>query len=281
MKFVTTLLAALISTAAAAPAIVWTGENGGAVKHSSELIDATTVVSSVVAGSKDTNVIFVVARTLTGSEGLTGLTTSGALPKLASKYPEATAVHHYVRGIESFDALLKHSNASSDNVVETSLKEFQNRATTNADKASVAADGSVANAPELIIVTVGNNASPAEIDAAVTSAIEDPKVGSVVLTAVRGVSEVKLERDVNAKMNYYEMNQKNDRRRLEDGQQQDGQYYSSTDGIYFVNQTPNIFTGLMFFFFFIMVTYVGIGCMDMIAGQEVYVTKYPVIGREA
>ena len=77
---------------------------------------------------------------------------------------------------------------------------------------------------------------------------------------------------------YFNTQKRFSRRRLEDGNDDDN---SSSDVLYFVNFTPNIFSGVMFFFFFSAVTFTGISCMGMIAGQEVYVTKYPTIGREA
>ncbi len=278
MKFVSTLLAALISSAAAAPAIVWSGSEGS-VQHYSDVIDAKTVISSVTPeASTTTSVVFVVGRDEHGSEGLTGLTSSGALPNVASKYVDATSVHHYVRGIESVEVLAKDVKASNANVIEASLHEFQNRKVNAAANSAVSSEGVVSSATELYVVNVPADAAPAEIDMAITSAIEDGKVGSVVLTAVRGVSEVKLERDVNARKMYREMQQKTSRRRLEDG---NGGNDNSNQGVYFVNFTPNIFSGLLFFLFFTVTTYIGVGCMNNIAGQDVYVTKYPTIGREA
>lgn len=284
MKFVSTLLAALISSAAAAPAIVWSGAEGS-VKHSSDVIDAKTVISSVApeANTSASSVVFVVGRDEHGSDGLTGLTSSGALPNVATKYADATSVHHYVRGIESVQILAKDAKASTANanvnVIETSLKEFQAGKNSDTAEGSVSGATAASAAAELYVVHVPANSAPAEIDAAITSAIDDSKVGSVVLTAVRGISEVKLERDVNSRKRYREMQQQTSRRRLEDGG--DNGDDNSNDGIYFVNFTPNIFSGLLFFLFFTVTTYVGIGCMGSIAGQEVYVTKYPTIGREA
>ena len=267
MKLLSIILSALISSAAAAPAIIWSGTKAD-YKHSSDVIDAHALVSNVVSGSDSSlkNVVFVVGRDAHGSEGLTGLTSAGMLPKISSKYADASSVHHYVRGIESVDTITKDAKVFSENVVASSLSHY---------KAAVESDAS-----NLVVVNVSADASPSDIDAAVTSAIEDSKVGSVVLTAVRGLSEVKLERNANAKKSMYKMQPKNNgRRRLEDAE--DGNDNGDdTAGIYFVHFTPNIFAGLLFMFFFLSVTYVGIGCMGMIAGQDVYVSKYPTIGRE-
>ncbi len=281
MRTVSTLVAALITTAAAAPAIVWTGGAGSSTRQSSEVIEARALLSSAASESSLSNVVFVVGRDEHGSEGLTGLTASGSLPKVSSKYADANIVHHYVRGVESVDTLQKHAEAAnpSANVVKTSLSDFKVHHINNNEhsSASVGSDGNIANSADTIVVNVPVDAAPAEIDSAVSSAIENSKVGSVVLTSVRGITEVKLERDIKAKQNFYEMQQKHSRRRLEDADQGDE---DATEAIYFVNYTPNIFAGLLFFFFFVAITYVGLGCMDMIAGQDVYVSKYPTIGRE-
>lgn len=274
MKLFPTFIATLISSVSAAPAIVWTAEKTS-LTHSSDLIDVSTIFSNVASSPESSlyNVVFVVGRDANGSEGLTGLTSSGSLPKVASKYTQASNVHHYVRGIESFDSLLKDAKASTSNVVETSLVDYRE------SMKQVDATEPAPSSPKLVVVSVPADDASADIDAAVVSAIEDEKVGSVILTAVRGLSEVKLERNTNAKKNLHQMQYKaTGRRRLEDNR--NGNNNGSNDGIYFVNFTPNIFSGLLFFSFFVGVTYVGLGCMNMIAGQDVYVSKYPSIGRE-
>jgi|AntRauTorckE5430_2_1112549.scaffolds.fasta_scaffold00521_2 hypothetical protein len=268
MKLVSIILSALLSSAAAAPAIVWSSAKAES-KHSSDVINSHAFVSNLVSGSDSSlkSVVFVVGRDVHGSEGLTGLTSTGKLPKISSMYADASSVHHYVRGIDSVETITKDAKDFSDNVVASSLKLYQ--AAVDSDKSKV------------IVVKVSADADPSEIDAAVASVIENSKVGSVVLTAIRGLSEVKLERNANARKTMYKMQPKEKgRRRLEDNANDDNNGSTSTDGIYFVHFTPNIFAGLLFMFFFFAVTYVGIGCMGMIAGQDVYVTKYPTIGRE-
>lgn len=269
------LLSALVSVSAA-PAIVWSKSSSttGPI-HSSALLDATSLVS---AGSDKKQVVFLLGRDESGNEGLTALTTSNSIPKVAERYSEASAVHHYVRGIESVDSLVAQTNAE-----RKSLLEFN----------SLPVDEKTSD------VTVVNlaSASPAEIDAAVSSALNDASVDTVILTSVRGVSEVKLERDVANRKNYYDqmkqsvanakiknmqkMATQQNRRRLEDRDNENENGDGSTDGIYFVNFTPNIFSGLLFFGFFIFITFVGFGCLNMIVGQQDnYVSKYPAIGKE-
>jgi len=68
-------------------------------------------------------------------------------------------------------------------------------------------------------------------------------------------------------------------RRLEDAG--DDANAADNSGVYYVNMTPNIFAGLLFMFLFTFVAYLGIACMSMIQGQDVYVNKLPSIGREA
>lgn len=172
---------------------------------------------------------------------------------------------------------MKDAKASTSNVVESSLVDYRESMKQDSATEPAAAEG--ASSPKMIVVRVPAEAASADIDAAVVSAIEDEKVGSVVLTGVRGLSEVKLERNANAKKNFYQMQYKaTGRRRLEDNP--NGNNDGSYDGIYYVNFTPNIFSGLLFMSFFMVLTYVGLGCMNMIAGQDVYVSKYPSIGRE-
>ena len=266
MKTVSTLLAALITSAAAAPAIVWTGESSAQL-HSS----GVTGLRSLVKASAGSAVFFVIDRDENGSEGLTGLTTSGALPKVSSKYGEASSIHHSVVGIETIQTVAKELGS----VTATTLQEY--RSSTGVNEAAVNHDGKIA--ADIKLVTISNQASPAEIDSIVAAAIEDSSVGSVVLTSIRGLSEVKFERDLRAKKEFSAANRRKSRRRLDEN----GQYYgdAAAEVLYFVHFTPNIFSAFLFFLFFAAVTLVGIRCMGMIAGQEVYVTKYPTIGREA
>jgi hypothetical protein len=269
------LLSTLVSVSAA-PAIVWSKSSAASGPiHSSALLDAASLVND---NSDKKQVVFLLGRDESGNEGLTPLTISNSIPKVAERYAEASAVHHYVRGIESVDSLVAQTNAE-----RRSLLEFN----------SLPVDEKTSD------VTVVNlaSASPSEIDAVVSSALNDASVDTVILTSVRGVSEVKLERDVANRKNYHDqmkqsvanakfknmqkmMNQQN-RRRLEDRGDDNENADGSTDGIYFVNFTPNIFSGLLFFGFFIFITFVGFGCLNMIVGQQDnYVSKYPAIGKE-
>lgn len=301
MKIVA-VLSTILGYAAAAPAIVWSGESNGAI-HSSDVTDVSSIVKSTV-GNANANeaslegVIFVVNRDLEGSDGLTSLSASGALPTIGSKYESAHSIHHYVRGIDNTGAVVKSTKAgagTSRSVVETTLHEFNHAITSPEAAMEVGADGitfapsnrarSLASA-DLMIVHISNNAEARDIDSIVSSAIDNSKIGTVILTAVRSRDEVKLERNLAAKARHYGQNHPiSSRRRLEDADNnKDGNNDDEDDdvtGVYFVNYTPNILSGVLFFFFFVAITYTGIGCMSMIAGPDVYVQKYPTIGREA
>lgn len=265
-----------ILAASAAPAIVWnkSSDTTGPI-HSSSILDASSLI---VADSSRKQVVFVLDRDENGNEGLTPLTTSNAIPKVAERYSEASVVHHFVRGIESVDSLAVQTNAQTRTLLEFNVND--------AEKNS-----------DVIIVNLAS-ASAADIDAAVSAALHNVSLDTVILTSVRGLSEVKLERDVANRKNYHDqmkqaltnvqekVTKKNDheqsRRRLQNNENENGNnYYSSTDGIYFVNFTPNIFSGILFFGFFISITFVGLSCMNMIVGQQDnYVSKYPAIGKE-
>lgn len=264
----TCLCKTFAASAAAAPAIVWSGESGAQLHNS----DVTGLKSLVEAGSDSaslSSVVFVVERDENGSEGLTGLTASGSIPKVAAKYSEASAIHHSVHGIETIDTVAKELGS----VTATTLHEYRS----NVAEAAVNPDGKVSG--EIKLVKISNQASPSEIDSVVASAIEDSNVGKVVLTSIRGLSEVKFERDLRAKKEFVMAQRSRSRRKLADGD--DDANNDNSEVLYFVHFTPNIFSGFMFFLFFATITYVGISCMGMIAGQEVYVSKYPTIGREA
>jgi hypothetical protein len=124
----------------------------------------------------------------------------------------------------------------------------------------------------------------------------------VVLTAIRSTEEVKQERDMLTRRRMMAMEEdftqgststkntnRHHHRRLEDANQavddgnQNNQNAASQDmtGIYYVSMTPNILAGLLFTLLFAVVTWIGVSCMGMITGQDVYVSKMPSIGREA
>mmetsp|Transcript_26906 Transcript_26906/g.30790 ORF Transcript_26906/g.30790 Transcript_26906/m.30790 type:complete len:265 (+) Transcript_26906:54-848(+) len=264
MLKIATILTALFTTAAAAPAIVWSAESIKPI-HSSEAVDINSVVGKFAnpAGAESSlaSVVFVLGRDENGSEGLTTLTTSGSLPNVASKYSEASLIQHFVRGLETVDTISKDLGGAT----KLSLEEFQSKETTSKD---------------IVLVRISSENKPEDIDSAVSSAIDNADIGLVVLTSVRGITEVVFEKDLRAKKNYFESQQAS-RRRLEDANADDANGDDEDKEYYFVNFTPNIFSGLLFFFFFVAVTFTGLSSLGAITGQDVYVSKYPTIGREA
>lgn len=188
-----------------------------------------------------------------------------------------------------------------EHVLVTTLEEFTTKLPKmehddEIEASSVYADGrahAMVNR-QLVVVKVGSGSHVAqELDEAVEKAILSNKMGSVILTSVRSKSEVDLERQLLAKSNAAQAqapsfhkrsgSNKNNRRRLEDrdgdkDEENDGE--ADYTGIYFVSMTPNILSGLLFGFFFIFVSLVGIGQLGNISSQDCYVDKYPVVGRE-
>jgi len=298
---IVTLLVSLIGTTIAAPAVIWKAHSDEQTLYHSEVTSLSSLISSSVQKSSDesslASVIFLVSRTEDGMEGLTHLTKSGSLPKVYSKYSGAHAVHTHATGIENSVSVAKHvKKVSNLPVVEASLDELNSRMASIGDPIST--DQKIAGATRaerdanrrarvvskakvlVIRVAIGENVD--DVDSAVSSVIDHSKVGSVILTSSRSITEVQDERKLQTKEKIQKIKQKTRRpngRRLEN-QDFDDDNSRDLTGIYYVNFTPNIFVGLVFFGFFTMVTYIGIGCMNMIAGQDVYVKKYPTIGRE-
>uniref|UniRef100_A0A7S2HLL0 Protein BIG1 n=1 Tax=Helicotheca tamesis TaxID=374047 RepID=A0A7S2HLL0_9STRA len=290
----TTVLAAAIGTGFSAPAIVWTNNKDvqNTVQHSSEAIKARTLLSSAVS-SEETSldaVVFLLGRDQDGSASLNRLTASGALPNIGQKYNDADVVHHHVDGVESSYTMARdaknHINGQR-NVMEVNLSEFNSKMTSlkeSAHSEEVEVNGKISKkakearkrsralaAADVLVVSVSPDSDMSLFDSAVTSAIDHASIDNVILTSVRSVDEVKLERKkiAHRKLSFAPVG----RRRL-----------ANDDGetpTYYVNMTPNIFAGLLYFFFFAWLAYLGISCMGMIQGQDVYVKKYPTIGREA
>ena len=140
---------------------------------------------------------------------------------------------------------------------------------------------------DVLIVSVTDKDNAAAIDSSIVKAIDSKVVQNVILSSIRSTDEVKRSRML-ATMDKMTKSARGvadrSRRRLDENQNDDqnnnnnGQQQES--GVYYVNMTPNIFAGLLFFFLFVFVTHLGLSCMNMIEGQDVYVKKLPVIGRE-
>lgn len=306
MRLILVLSALAVASVNSAPVVVWSSLKGKECLHNSAKINASTAISEALKGHVDEenvssleSVIFVVGRGDDGSESFTNLAASGKLPAVAQKYNDAHIVHHNVDQVESIRTI---ANAARDAVpslprnaiVEASLDEFyqklsskneaapEGRVTSQSEKHGRKRFRSLLNARVLVVKVAPEDAN--KLDDAVVKAVDNVK--SVVLTAIRSAKEVHLERKMTAAkhLDKIQTNAVNHRRRrLEDANFDDGYYQADEDmtGVYYVNMTPNILSGIIFFLLFTSVAITGISCLNMIQGQDVYVKKLPPVGREA
>ena len=140
---------------------------------------------------------------------------------------------------------------------------------------------------DVLIVSVTDKDNAAAIDSSIVKAIESKVVQNVILSSIRSTDEVKRSRTLAVvdKMNKSARSASSvaGRRRLDENNENNNDNNGNQqqeEGVYYVNMTPNIFAGLLFFFMFVFVTHLGLSCMNMIEGQDVYVKKMPAIGRE-
>lgn len=313
MKTVAALLLVWLSSVTASPAVVWrNGKHSTPVVHNSDDVSVFDLLSSVMEGSDDfafPTVVFLLSRNEDGSDGLTKLGSDGALPTVASKYDHAESIHHHVSGVESPVTVVRDVAAakSTNRPLQVTMSEFSSKLMSLAEPVQevvISGEGLMSkavkesgkraravNQSNVFVVTVDPSADPTAIDSAIADAIAHNDVGSVVLSAVRSIAEVKRARVLQNRRRAESMYTANrsklmpGSRRLEDANQDDDGNANGDDadmtGVYYVSMTPNILAGLLFFLLFAVVTYIGVSCMGMISGQTVYVTKMPSIGREA
>lgn len=268
--------------------------------HISNAIDTQSLLSSV-DGERDSSalaaVVFLVGRTADGSEGLASLVSRGSIPKVQDKYGLANEVHHHVQGVESARTVVRDARQSGvgSTVAEVSMEEFQRKLSSIAQtEVEGGVEGKKISKTEqkrrraiseadVLVVNVGVNEDATKIDSAIVAAIESSSVRNVVLSSIRSTGEVKHARKLATGQRFAKNNAARSGRRLEDeADNENNQNDNNQDqeGVYYVNMTPNIFAGLLFFFMFVFTAYLGLMCMNMIEGQDVYVKKLPVIGRE-
>jgi len=270
------LFATLLASALAAPALVWKTSSTEGL-HDAEAVNVRDLLSShsqVVEESSLATVIFSLDRSDDGREALSAMTPK--LSSVATKVPHST--HYHVWGVASRQSLAKDArNAIGEegHVLELSLNQVSNKL------ANIKKD-QVMRKTNTVIVYVSTNASPKDLDSAVIAAIENSSVKTVILTALRGTEEVKQDRTRRRLQQAEE--QRGKRRRLDeengdDGD--DGNNDESSGGVYYVHMTPNILAGILFTLFFTVVSTVGLQCMGQIAYSDIYVSKMPIIGREA
>jgi hypothetical protein len=294
---------------------------GKGVVHSSTEVKVSDLLGEVlrseVLPSNDASlagVVFVLGRSQDGEESFSKLAARGDLPQVAQKYEQADRMHYSVSGIDSVATIVKLADTADANLraVDVTLREFSNRMAHLGEpvgEMEVNASGPITSKTEgkraralsranvLVVKVDASSTDPAEIDAAVVLAIESQAVNTVILTGARSLDEVKYERELYNRRRLEKQKEageamfgkmgNNERRRLEDvnnnnnGADDALSANNENAGIYYVSMTPNIFAGLLFFFMFVTTTYIAISCMDMIVGQDVYVSKMPTIGREA
>jgi len=268
MKLIALTLLSVLSSTLAAPAVVWSKGSTGAPTHTSDPIALTSVLSPATANGKS-HVVFVLGRTEDGNDALTTMASNDKLPKVASEYATASQVHHFVKGNESPAVLSAQLNDMEETFQEMEVTKF---------------NGQVSEGVTLIQIPAATSSST--IDTLISNAIHSANIDSVTLTSIRPLTEVLLERDMMQKAQYYNhvmdaraaaAGTATSRRRRLEGQNDDA---GSSTPLYYVHTTPNILSGILFFGFFAAIALVGLTCMASIGFSDVYVDKYPAIGKE-
>ena len=314
MKNYAFLFATLLSSALSAPAVVWhSSESNGRVLHSSEDLSSADLFKNVLSEAPEadlTAVVFIVGKGDDGSEQLSELASSGKLPETSAKYNDASGVYHHVSGIQSAGSVVREAKTLYDDkrknrVVEVSLNEFSSKLASFNVPVDVEIDGNgtpkavstnknvnkraraMAQA-DVYIVNVSPTQDAGSIDNTISSAINSSRVGSVVLAGVRSVEEVKHERVLYNKRRMLlqeeagiKSMEARGRRRLDQEREDQDNGDDDLSGVYYVAMTPNIFSGLLFTFMFIVVTFTGVSCLGDIQGGDTFTDKYPSLGREA
>jgi hypothetical protein len=308
----------LIKLSSGVPAIVWSKGGSNDAMYSSKEIMISQLIESLDVSSKadDLSVVFLLARdTISGSESLT---TMAPLLSKAQQTTEASAAQHlHVSGIESGTHVVnvvrkalpeKHVAPVLINMNELTWKLNSTQLPPKEEQMIEmdAAGGIMLTKTEVkqskriraldsatfFIVNVPSDIHPDVLDNTIMQTLHHPAVTTVVLSGVRGISEVKYEREgiMRRKLLDQTMVGANQPRRANiDGThrrlQNEGDdvvsFSSDLAGVYYVQLTPNILAGLLFFFLFATVAMIGLSCMNMISGQDVYVHVMPSIGREA
>jgi len=305
LTIIATALAATVGFTSAAPAIVWkSGSSSSGPSHISDIIDTRSLLSSV-DGERDSSalaaVVFLVGRDADGNEGLASLASSGKIPGVQQKYGEADEIHHHVQGVESARTVARDARNSGvgSTVAEVSMEEFQRKLSSFATTEAVEAEVEGKKIPkaeqkrrraiseaDVLVVNIGAGQDAEKIDAAIVAAIDSSVVKNVILSTIRSTKEIKHARKLATAEKFSKSKRaaraNSNSRRLEDEANNENANNNNQqeEGVYYVNMTPNIFAGLLFFFMFVVTANIGFSCMNMIEGQDVYVKKLPHIGRE-
>lgn len=269
--FLLSLASTLLTSALAAPAVVWTksstsSDSAVSTTHSSDPTSLTSLLAPYTS-QPGSHLVLVLGRTDEGNDALTTLASSDQLPKVSQAYGKADTVHHYVKGNESPHVLSKQLEDMHDLFIETDMSKFSLK--------EIEEEGE-----GVTLVHVPWSSPASAIDALVAQALTMEALSSVTLTSIRPLTEVLLERDLAQKAQYAQFAKEANtasthRRRLEDANDDESSY-----PIYYVSVTPNILSGILFFGFFIAIALVGLTCMASIGFSDVYVANYPAIGKE-
>jgi hypothetical protein len=281
----------LLPCAIAAPAIVWssgTSEQQSVVN--SQSVPAARLLSDLLSSSAADarNVVFLLGRNPEdGSESLSKLAASNSLPQVSAHYEQAAAHYTHVAQMDAASSLLRAARKEGRRAVQVSLQEFS--AALEQPEATTTKRGRAMSEANLWVVHLDASVAPSDVDGVVTKAIQHDSLHHVVLAAQRSVEEVKMEREVFTRRRMQTIQSGARRlygsltsRRLEDVDQGNNNNNNNDDmqGVYFVHMTPNILAGILFTFLFAFVTSLAISCMGSIAGQDVFVSKMPGVGRE-
>jgi len=295
----------------AVPVIVWNKAGNNDVQFTTEEIVLSQFVASLDVSSKnEISVLFLLERNdTTGSESLTSMA-----PFLSKSQQQSIPVtqHLHVSGVGSGTVVLNvvkkaQPEASSllINLNEWAWKLNSTHAKEDRDTVEMdSAGGFVLSKSEVkhskrigaidaascFVVQLPSDIPVPSLDATIAQALVHPSVSTVVLSSVRGIDEVKYERELTMRRKLQQqtimvMNQPSAsdpaHRRLQNEEDAEDNASNDLTGVYYVQLTPNILAGLLFFFLFATVAMIGLSCMNMIAGQDVYVHTMPSIGREA
>ncbi|KAL7468161.1 hypothetical protein ACHAXS_008377 [Conticribra weissflogii] len=294
---ISSAIAITLGVASAAPAVVWkNGSSSSSPSHISDRINSRSLLSSSIVGDDSSAlaaVVFLVGRDADGSEGLANLASTGKLPQVQKKYGVADSIHHHVDGVESSRTMARDARNNFDGkVVEVTLDEFNRKlasiAQTTLEEAPMASKKAEQkrrreiSEADVLIVNVNPSDDASSIDSSIVSAIESSAVKNVILSSIRSTEEVKHARKLAVLDRFTKTNtERVASRRLQDQNNNNNNGGDdSNEGVYYVNMTPNMFSGILFFFMFIFTAHLGLTCMNMIEGQDVYVKKMPHIGRE-
>lgn len=308
MKLLSVAAALFGGLASAAPAIVWKSGSSSPASpsHISEQTDIRSLLASTLSNdgssassSQLSAVIFLIGRDADGSEGLRSMASSGKLPGVQAKQAHADNIHYHVDGVESSRAVAKDARlAGGMNVVEVALDDFHRKLDSLAQsedstsqkevekitKSEQKRRRAISDADVLIVNVLMDKDTAAAIDSSIVKAIDSRVVQNVIVSTIRSADEVKRSRRKLVVDKMTMSARPSGARRLQDNNNNNQNNNSNNNGqqqgVYYVNMTPNIFSGLLFFFMFVFTAHLGLSCMNMIEGQDVYVKKMPAIGRE-